>query len=297
MKDMARYPLLSAEEEVELAEQYEQGRAAEQRLATESVPDLQQRRELERAVERGERARRRLIRCNLRLVISIIKRFAGRGLPFGDLVQEGNVGLMEAVERYDPRRGTRFSTYATWWIKQAVHRAIADKGRMVRLPVHVTEKLQRLRHARGELESQLKRRPTTGELAEQMGMPPRRIRRLTRWERRVLSLDMPVGDEGESKLGDFVQDPDAPSMEEAFAHRRIHERVRDIMDARLSPRERQVLDLRYGLDGSAGRTLRQVADELGVSRERIRQIESRALRRLRYDAIVRHKLRQAWMLP
>jgi RNA polymerase primary sigma factor len=235
-----------------------------------------------------------MIRCNLRLVISMAKQYAGSGLPFDDLIQEGNVGLIEAVERFDPERGTRFSTYAVWWIKQAIHRAITNKGRTVRLPAHIADKLRALRHTSGALEARLGRRPTTRELADEMGVRVHSIRRLQRWRRRVLSLNMPVGDEGESELADFVEDPQAPSLEEMLHDQQLREHVRELVNARLSPREQRVLSLRFGLDDTKRHTLEEIAQGMGVTRERIRQIERRALRRLRHAGVRSRGLREAW---
>jgi RNA polymerase primary sigma factor len=295
MAEMGRHSLLSEEEEISLAEEYAQGRAAEEQLAEALNPDPKRKRVLEAAVVHGQEARKRMIQCNLRLVVSQAKRYAGRGLSFEDLVQEGNIGLIEAVERFDPRRGARFSTYAVWWIRQAVTRAIANQSRMVRLPAHVGEKLYRLRRAREKLSAQLHRRPTEHELAEQMGVSPGEIRRLLRSQRSVLSLNMPVGEEGDNELGDIVPDRDAPTMEETYAHYELRQKVHDMMAARLPPREQQVLRMRFGLDGGQTRTLAQIAEVLGITRERVRQIESRALRRLRYTSARRRDLREAWI--
>jgi RNA polymerase primary sigma factor len=295
MAEMARHSLLSEEQEVALAEEYVQGRAAEKQLAEALVYDPEIKRALEAAVVRGQEARKRMIQCNLRLVVSQAKRYSGRGLSFEDLVQEGNIGLIEAVERFDPQRGVRFSTYAVWWIRQGILRAIANQARTVRLPAHVSEKLSRLWRTRERLASQLHRRPTDQELAEQMGVSPREVRRLIRSERDVLSLNTPVGEDGDSELGDFVPDQDTPTMEETFAHHELQEKVQDIMAARLPPREHKVLRLRFGLDGGQTRTLAQVAEVLGITRERVRQIEARALRRLRYASARRRDLREAWV--
>jgi RNA polymerase primary sigma factor len=293
MADMARYPLLSAEEEIELAEQYERGRDAERLLAESLDLDETERQQLEIVVDQGDRARQRMIQCNLRLVVSLAKRYARLGLPFGDLVQEGNIGLMEAVDRYDPRRGFRFATYAGWWIQQAIRRAISKQGRTVRLPEWMNSELHRLRQAKSDLRSDLTRRPTTQELAERMGTSPRRIRNLVRWDRRVLSLEMPVGKEGDSVLADYVPDRDTPPVEEIYARHQLSENVQDIVAARLASREREILRMRFGLDGAGAQTLKQIADKLGLSRERVRQIEKRALRRLRH-ARTRHELRKVW---
>jgi len=291
---MGRYPLLSEEEEIALAKRYERGRAARERLSETAVTDLQESQELEEAIKQGEQARSRMIRSNLRLVISVAKHYAGRGLPFEDLVQEGNVGLMEAVERYDPRRGTRFSTYAVWWIKQAVSRAIENKARTVRLPSHVSAQLYHLKRASDKLASDLHRPPTRQEMAEQLEVSPRKVRSLLRWQRRVVSLNTPVGEQNESELADLVEDKDVPLVEETLAHRQLRQSVRDVMSAHLSPRDHRVLALRFGLDDDQSRTLKQVAEILGVTRERVRQIERRAMRKLRHALVRRKEFGEVW---
>jgi RNA polymerase primary sigma factor len=294
MTEIVRHSLLDAEEEVALAIQLERGRQAEHQLAEMPASDTQVRQQLEAEVKRGEKARRRLIVCNLRLVISVAKHYLNCGLPLSDLVQEGNVGLMEAVERYDHRRGLRFSTYAMWWIRQAIQRAVANHGRVIRLPARVNDELYRLRQAERSLESRLERLPTLQELAERMGMSLREVRRLVKWDRRTLSLDMPVGDEGDSHLRDFVQDQDTPPTEDIVARHQLRQVVQEVLDARLRPREQEVLRMRFGLDGSEGLTLKQVAQKLGITRERVRQIEARALRRLRH-VHTWHQLKEAWV--
>jgi RNA polymerase primary sigma factor len=290
LAEITPYPLLSSEEEIALAMQYENGRSAKIKLAEMPSPDSQKRRQLKDAVTRGERARQRLIQCNLRLVISVAKRYRGCGLSFSDLVQEGNIGLIKAVDRFDQRRGCRFSTYAVWWIRQAVHRAVATRARLISVPSWVNSELYRLRKARRALESRLERRPTLQELAEQMEVSVRRIRRLARWSLRVLSLEMPVNDQEGSELADFIEDKGTPSPLEIVAHKQLRDRVHNMMSDCLGPRERYVLHLRFGFDGGKGRTLQDVARQLGLSRERVRQIERRALRRLRRES-VRYRLR------
>lgn len=294
MDEVTAYALLDAEQEVSLARQYEAGRAAERLLDEGATLDPAEQAKLEAEVKAGKDARRRLIRCNLRLVVSMAHKYSGLGLPLIDLVQEGNIGLMEAVERYDPERGFRFATYAGWWIKQAIRRALSNKGRLVRLPSHVTEELYRLRRASKEIEAQKSRRPTRQELAKRLGMSLHKIRRLLRLQqRRVLSLQMPVGEEGGSELGDLIPDRDTPPMEEIYAQHHLKESVQDVVASQLSPREQEVLRMRFGLDGREGQTLQEIADTLGISRERVRQIESRALRRLRY-ARARPELLKIW---
>jgi RNA polymerase primary sigma factor len=293
LTQMARYPLLSAEEEIALARQYETGRTAKREILGISASDAQKRRQLKTAVARGEWARQRLIKCNLRLVVSVAKRYLRCGLPLADLVQEGNIGLMEAVERFDYRRGFRFATHAVWWIRQAVHRAVTNQGRLIRLPAGTNGELFRLRRAHEDLVSQLNRRPTLQELAEQMNESARKIRRLMQWDRRVLSLEMPIGDAEDRTLADVIFDRDAPSLEETIARQQLRDSLHNLMAGCLRPREREVLCLRFGLNGGDSQTLEQVAQKYGVTRERVRQIEMRALQRLR-RASVQNKLRDAW---
>jgi RNA polymerase sigma factor (sigma-70 family) len=246
-----------------------------------SSPDIQRQRQLEMAVRNGDRARQRLIECNLRLVVSLAKRFRGCGLPFADLVQEGNIGLMEAVERYDHRRGTRFATYAGWWIQKAVRQAAAVQSRAIRLPVWVNDELPRLRRARADLEARLERRPTLRELAEEMGASVQRIQQLTKYDAEIVSLDVPVGDPERSELIDLIPDREASLMEEMVAGHLLREDVQVAIVGYLGPRDREILRMRFGLDGKEALTLDQVAEVLGVTRERVRQLERRALGRLR----------------
>lgn len=210
-------------------------------------------------VERGEKARQRLIECNLRFVISQAKRFRHCGLPFSDLVQEGNIGLMEAVDRYDLRRGVRFLTYAGWWIQQAMRRAAAEQSRVIRLPMWVNDELYRLRKARDDLESRLGRQPTLRELADQMGFSLPKTRQLVKWSLEVLSLEMPVGDIGTSSLADFIEDDDTPAVEEVIVHHQLRKEVQAAVDMHLEPRDREVLHMRYALNGGEGRTLEEIA--------------------------------------
>ena len=215
MTDIGRYPLLSIHKEVKLAVHYERGRAAQRQLESGGV-GAKQRAELQFAVERGQRARQRLIQCNLRLVVSMVRRYAGCGLPFGDLVQEGNIGLMEAVERFDHRRGVRFATYAGWWIRQTVLRALASQGRAIRLPPAVNDELNRLQKVTVQLEARLRRSPTLDELAVKLGASRRRVRQLQDWDCQIDSLDMPVGENGDFLLSDVIPDGKVPSMDETL---------------------------------------------------------------------------------
>jgi RNA polymerase primary sigma factor len=295
LAEITRYPLLSPEEEIALAKQYQRGKAAKHQLAEMSEPDAQKRWQLETAAARGERARQRLTRCNLRLVISVAKRYLGCGLPLVDLVQEGNIGLMEAVKRFDHRRGFRFSTYAVWWIRQAVHRAVANQARLIRLPVGLNSEIYRLRRTSDALTSQLKRHPTSQELAEQMDASARRVRRLMKWSRTVLSLETPIGDPAEGRtLADVVPDRDTPPLEETVARQQLREGLYDMMAACLNAREREILCSRFGLNGRDAHTLGEVAHEFGITRQRVRQIALRALRRLR-RASIQNKLKTAWI--
>jgi RNA polymerase primary sigma factor len=281
LAEIGRHPLLSAEEEIELAIQYERGRAARRQLAELSSPDTQGQRELEMAVERGEQARKRLIECNLRLVVSLTKCYQGYGLPLSDLVQEGSIGLMEAVDRYDHRRGIRFATYAGWWIRQAAGRAASKQARGIRLPLGMSEEVRRLRRARASLESRLERQPTLQELAQQMEASVHRIRQLTKWDQEILSLDMPVGDRENSALSDLIPDRETPLVEGIVALHLLQEDMQGVLVEHLGPREQEVLRLRFGLDDGKARTLEEVAQTLEVTRERVRQLEKQALQRLR----------------
>jgi RNA polymerase primary sigma factor len=281
LAEIGRYPLLSAGEEAELAIRYERGRAAERQLAENSSLDHPRRQQLEQAVDRGHQARRRLIECNLRLVVSLMKRFQRSGLPFGDLIQEGNIGLMEAVERYDHRRGVRFATYAGWWIQQTARRAARSQARVIRLPLWVSDELHRLRQASEALESLLGRPPTVHELAEKTETSVHRIRQLTKWGQEILSLDMPVGEARDDALGDLIPDRETAPVEGIIDRRALREEVQDAVGMHLEPRDRELLRMRYGLDGGHDRTLEEVAHVYGITRERIRQLEKRALQRLR----------------
>jgi len=280
LQEIGRVPLLTAAEEIELAERMERGAAAARRLASAEDLSPQLRQALLDDVAVGQEARRHLIQANLRLVVSIAKKYVGRGLSLLDLIQEGNIGLMRAVEKFDHRKGNRFSTYATWWIRQAVTRAIAEQGRTIRLPVHMSESVGQVKRAADRLAQVLERQPTPEEIATALGQPTERIERVLEASRRPVSLEMPVGEDGEHTLGDFLQDSDLPTPVEAASHQLLRRDLAAALD-RLNERERRIIDLRYGLLDGQRRTLEEVGRVLGMTRERARQIEAEALRRLR----------------
>jgi RNA polymerase primary sigma factor len=291
-REMGQQQLLSADEEVQLAMEIEAGRAAEEYLVIEGSEglSLDQKDELELAKEVGDAARAHLIRANTRLVVSIAKKYRGRGLQFLDLIQEGNVGLMKAVEKYDYRRGNRFSTYATWWIRQAVTRALANHGRTIRIPAHLGGRISKLYQVAQELEQEFGRQPTAEEIAEYMELPADRVRWMLRTSRQPVHLERPVGDESDAELGDFIEDTDVPPPAESVAQTMLTEEIGDILD-QLTPREARILRLRYGLQDGESRTLKEVGEMFGLSRERIRQLEKEALRKLRHPNFAGH-LRQ-----
>ncbi|HDN79951.1 MAG TPA: RNA polymerase sigma factor RpoD [Chloroflexi bacterium] len=282
LKEVGRVPLLTAEEEVELAKKMEKGRWAKRRL-DRGVSDPKERKRLEKLVEEGKAAQEHLIKANSRLVVSVAKKYMGRGVPFLDLIQEGNIGLIRAVKKFDYRRGYKFSTYATWWIRQAVTRAIADQGRTIRVPVHMYEQINRLARTVRRLVQELGREPTTEEIAEELGVPPHKVEQIIRVSQRPLSLEMPVGEEEDSYLGDFIEDDDSPSPTDAASRALLREQLEEIFKS-LSPREVRILQLRFGLLDGYNYTLEEVGRKFGVTRERIRQIEAQALSRLRHPS-------------
>lgn len=288
-REMGQQQLLSAEEEVQLAMEIEAGREAEKGLQ-ENITDLDELDELYRVRDVGDAARAHLIRANTRLVVSIAKKYRGRGLQFLDLIQEGNVGLMKAVEKYDYRRGNRFSTYATWWIRQAVTRALANHGRTIRIPAHLGGRISKLYQVAQELEQEFGRQPTAEEIAENMDLPADRVRWMLRTSRQPVHLERPVGDESDAELGDFIEDIEAPPPAESVAQKMLTEEIGVILD-QLTPREARILRLRYGLQDGESRTLKEVGEMFGLSRERIRQLEKEALRKLRHPNFAGH-LRQ-----
>ena len=256
LKEIGRVPLLTAEEEVALAKRMEAG---------------------------DEEAQKRLAEANLRLVVSIAKRYVGRGMLFLDLIQEGNLGLIKAVEKFDYNKGYKFSTYATWWIRQAITRAIADQARTIRIPVHMVETINKLIRVSRQLLQQLGREPTPEEIAKEMEIGVDRVREIMKIAQEPVSLETPIGEEEDSHLGDFIEDQDAPAPADAASFMLLKEQLEDVLDT-LTPREEKVLRLRFGLDDGRARTLEEVGQNFGVTRERIRQIEAKALRKLRHPS-------------
>jgi RNA polymerase primary sigma factor len=284
LQEIGRYPLLKPQQEVELAMQMEAGLRANEKLDGESAGlSLDERVILERTVRSAEQARKRLVEANLRLVVSIAKKYVGRGLSLLDLIQEGNLGLMRAVEKFDYRKGFKFSTYATWWIRQAVTRALADQARTIRVPVHMVETINKLARAQRTLMQELGREPTIEEISMEMEMEPDRVSELRRIAQDPVSLETPLGEEDDSTLGDFVEDTDAEVPIEAASFRLLQEYLNLALEG-LNERERQVLIMRFGLADGKVRTLEQVGTHFNVTRERIRQIETKALAKLRQPA-------------
>ena len=288
LKEVSRVPLLNAEEEVELAQRIERGRMAREELAKGNVNN-RRRLELRKLIEDGWAAREHLITANSRLVISVAKKYMGRGVPFLDLIQEGNIGLIRATKKFDYRRGHKFSTYATWWIRQAVTRAIADQGRTIRVPVHMGDQINKLLRVQHQLTQRLGREPTVEELAIALDVPPKKVENMIQVARRPLSLETPTDDEEDSVLGDFIEDDEAPPPDDSATYNLLREHLEDVLNG-LPPREVRILQLRYGLLDGQAYTLEEVGRKMGVTRERVRQIEAQALSRLRHPSI-RRKLR------
>ena len=290
-RQMAQEPLLTATDEIDLAKRIERGFKARLRL---DHPDVLQksdrwRRHLRRLVVDGQRAREHLGRANTRLVVSIAKRYMGQGLPFPDLIQEGNVGLMRAVDKYDYSRGNRFSTYATWWIRQAITRALAQKTRTIRIPLHMTERIRQMYRAAQDLEQTLGRRPTAEEIASAMEVAAEAVRAMMDASQHAIALERPVGDDGDSEFGDFIEDQETISPVESATQNLLEETIEEVL-AELTPRQSHILRLRFGLGGGEPHTLEEIANKFGLSRERIRQLEKEALRRLRHPQLA-HNLR------
>ena len=274
LREIGRVPLLSAEEEVRLAKRMERGRVELLKPAVNRDYRL---------IEDGEEAQRRLTEANLRLVVSVAKKYIGRGMSLLDLIQEGNIGLIRAVEKFDYTKGYKFSTYATWWIRQAITRAIADQARTIRIPVHMVETINRLIRISRRLLQDLGREPTSEEIAEQMEISPEKVREIIKVSQEPVSLETPIGEEDDSHLGDFIEDHTALAPADAASHQLLKEQVEDVLES-LTERERKVLQLRFGLDDGRSRTLEEVGKEFHVTRERIRQIEAKALRKLRHPS-------------
>jgi RNA polymerase primary sigma factor len=288
LKEVSRVPLLTAEEEVELAQRIERGRIAREELAKGNVGE-NRRYELRKLIEDGWGGREHLITANSRLVISVAKKYMGRGVPFLDLIQEGNIGLIRATKKFDYRRGHKFSTYATWWIRQAVTRAIADQGRTIRVPVHMGDQINKLLRIQHQLTQKLGREPSVEELAESLDVTPKKVENMIQVARRPLSLETPTDDEEDSVLGDFIEDNEAPPPDDTATYNLLKEHLEKVLNG-LPPREVRILQLRYGLLDGQAYTLEEVGRKMGVTRERVRQIEAQALSRLRHP-VIRRKLR------
>ena len=287
LKEIGKVNLLTSEEEVELAQAMTAGTAAQEQLdeLTESGEEISDelRAELEQTIKKGEKARQRLAEANLRLVVSIAKRYVGRGMQFLDLIQEGNLGLIKAVEKFDYTKGYKFSTYATWWIRQAITRAIADQARTIRIPVHMVETINKVIRVSRQLLQELGHDPTPEEIAEEMNMPAERVREILKIAQEPVSLETPIGEEEDSHLGDFIPDEDASEPAEAASFTLLKEQLVEVLST-LTPREEKVLKLRFGIEDGRTRTLEEVGKEFNVTRERIRQIEAKALRKLRHPS-------------
>mgnify|MGYP002656708761 FL=1 len=294
LKEIGKVPLLSAEEEIELAKNMEAGAVAKEKIAIlksreenateEELAEIKEEiKNLQKDLDAGDEAKKRLAEANLRLVVSIAKRYVGRGMLFLDLIQEGNLGLIKAVEKFDYRKGYKFSTYATWWIRQAITRAIADQARTIRIPVHMVETINKLIRVSRQLLQELGREPSPEEIAAEMNMPVERVREILKISQEPVSLETPIGEEEDSHLGDFIQDDNVPVPADAAAFTLLKEQLEEVLGT-LTEREQKVLTLRFGLEDGRARTLEEVGKEFNVTRERIRQIEAKALRKLRHPS-------------
>ncbi len=279
LKEMGRVPLLSNEEEAELAKRLEAGISASKKYWKD--PNHNRAADWYALMQQGTDARDHIIRANTRLVVSIAKKYMNRGVPFLDLIQEGNLGLMKAVEKFDYRRGFRFSTYATWWIRQTITRAIADQGRTIRVPVHMSDRIRRLYRVVRDLEQQNGRKPDIQEIAREMNMDPRKVQWMLRVSWQPLSLEQPVGEDEDSELGNFIENDSTPTPAQSTHDKLLHEKIEELLGT-LTPREARILRLRFGLQNGKSYTLEEVGEKFGLTRERIRQIEGKALRRLRH---------------
>ena len=294
LKEIGKVPLLSADEEIELAQKMEDGAVAAEKISIlkgrmdnatdEEKADLKDEiKKLQKEVDFGADAKKRLAEANLRLVVSIAKRYVGRGMLFLDLIQEGNLGLIKAVEKFDYKKGYKFSTYATWWIRQAITRAIADQARTIRIPVHMVETINKLIRVSRQLLQELGREPSPEEIAAEMNMPVERVREILKISQEPVSLETPIGEEEDSHLGDFIKDDNVPVPADAAAFTLLKEQLEEVLGT-LTEREQKVLTLRFGLEDGRARTLEEVGKEFNVTRERIRQIEAKALRKLRHPS-------------
>ena len=292
LKEIGKVPLLSADEEIELAQNMEDGAVATEKInvlkgridgASEKAEIKEEIKTLQRDVDKGADAKKRLAEANLRLVVSIAKRYVGRGMLFLDLIQEGNLGLIKAVEKFDYKKGYKFSTYATWWIRQAITRAIADQARTIRIPVHMVETINKLIRVSRQLLQELGREPSPEEIAKEMNMPVERVREILKISQEPVSLETPIGEEEDSHLGDFIKDDNVPVPADAAAFTLLKEQLEEVLGT-LTEREQKVLTLRFGLEDGRARTLEEVGKEFNVTRERIRQLEAKALRKLRHPS-------------
>ena len=294
LKEIGKVPLLSADEEIELAQNMEDGAVATEKInvlkgridgaSEEEKAEIKEEiKTLQRDVDKGADAKKRLAEANLRLVVSIAKRYVGRGMLFLDLIQEGNLGLIKAVEKFDYKKGYKFSTYATWWIRQAITRAIADQARTIRIPVHMVETINKLIRVSRQLLQELGREPSPEEIAKEMSMPVDRVREILKISQEPVSLETPIGEEEDSHLGDFIKDDNVPVPADAAAFTLLKEQLEEVLGT-LTEREQKVLTLRFGLEDGRARTLEEVGKEFNVTRERIRQIEAKALRKLRHPS-------------
>ena len=294
LKEIGKVPLLSADEEIELAQNMEDGAVATEKINVlkgrldgapeeEKAEIKEEIKTLQRDVDKGADAKKRLAEANLRLVVSIAKRYVGRGMLFLDLIQEGNLGLIKAVEKFDYKKGYKFSTYATWWIRQAITRAIADQARTIRIPVHMVETINKLIRVSRQLLQELGREPSPEEIAKEMNMPVERVREILKISQEPVSLETPIGEEEDSHLGDFIKDDNVPVPADAAAFTLLKEQLEEVLGT-LTEREQKVLTLRFGLEDGRARTLEEVGKEFNVTRERIRQIEAKALRKLRHPS-------------
>lgn len=294
LKEIGKVPLLSADEEIELAQNMEDGAVATEKInvlkgrldgaSEEEKAEIKQEiKTLQRDVDKGADAKKRLAEANLRLVVSIAKRYVGRGMLFLDLIQEGNLGLIKAVEKFDYKKGYKFSTYATWWIRQAITRAIADQARTIRIPVHMVETINKLIRVSRQLLQELGREPSPEEIAKEINMPVERVREILKISQEPVSLETPIGEEEDSHLGDFIKDDNVPVPADAAAFTLLKEQLEEVLGT-LTEREQKVLTLRFGLEDGRARTLEEVGKEFNVTRERIRQIEAKALRKLRHPS-------------